>query len=663
MVLLVFTIHDGLAEINDRHRLLVTALAIPMIVTPATTLGLLRRGAVRAAGVVYLVGMWVTFTSIIVLNGGIHHVALAVYIALAVSAAWLFGYVAALWTAAASLAVTLIMAILETWFIGPWRILPGTAFGVWMLAVESTLMGVVPVSLVLSSLRRALAQSQRAEAELKVHQHHLEELVQQRTSELVEARDQAQAANQAKSVFLAHMSHELRTPLNAILGFAALLLRNAGLSEEDRRDLAIIASSGESLLTLIDEILDMAKIETGSFSVESASMEPATLVNDTVNLLQERAREKNLELVLDLSPQLPPFVRSDPGKLRQILTNLVGNALKYTDEGSVVVRAYAVPAGGDEHLKLIFDVEDTGIGIAPEDQSRIFEPFVQAGGPRTRKGTGLGLSITRHFVQLLGGTIQMESTVGQGSRFRVEVPVLITGALDAAAEPVKTENVAGLEAGQPECRILIVEDRRENWLFLQRLLQNAGFQVRVAEDGAQGVDAFVSWRPHLIAMDLRLPVLGGLEAVKRIRDLEGGKEVKIVAVTASAFASQREQVLASGFDDFLRKPFRHREIFDCIARHLDVRYVYETRPQVATENVSQALRPGDIAALPAVLRDELEDALIHLDWERIAVVIGKISEQNTSLGNILARLAEKFTYTPVFNALQQCKTSFTQVTS
>jgi signal transduction histidine kinase/DNA-binding response OmpR family regulator len=659
----VFAIHDGLAELNDQHHLLVAVLAIPMIVTPAATLVLLRKGAVRAAGVVYLVGMWVTFTSIIVLNGGIHHVALAVYIALAVSAAWLFGYVAALWTAAASLAVTFVMAILETWFVGPWRMLPGTAFGVWMLAAESTLMGVVPVTLVLSSLRRALAQSQRAEAELKIHQHHLEELVQQRTAELVEARDQAQAANQAKSVFLANMSHELRTPLNAILGFAGLLLRNAGLSEEHRKDLAIITSSGENLLTLIDEILDTAKIETGSFAVEDASVAPVTLVSDTVNMLQERAREKNLELLLDVSPQMPALVRSDPGKLRQILTNLIGNALKYTDEGSVVVRALATPADDAEHLTLIFDVEDTGIGIAPEDQARIFDPFVQAGRTKNRKGTGLGLSITRHFVQLLGGTIQVESTVGRGSRFQVEIPARITEAPEVTEEPVKLEQVSGLEPGQPVYRILIVEDRRENWLFLQRLLQSAGFQVQVVEDGGQGVDAFVTWRPHLIAMDLRLPVLGGIEAAMRIRNLEGGNEVKIVAVTASAFVSQREEVLAAGFDDFLRKPFRNREIFDCIARHLGARYVYETQPQVVSGNVPQALGPGDLADLPAALRDQLEDAVIHLDRERIALVIGQISQQNISLGNLLAGLAEEFTYTPVFNALQQCKNGFTEVSS
>jgi CheY-like chemotaxis protein len=324
------------------------------------------------------------------------------------------------------------------------------------------------------------------------------------------------------------------------------------------------------------------------------------------------------------------------------------------------VRVDAIPRDNPPHRVLIFDVEDTGIGIAPEDQARIFDPFVQAASARTRKGTGLGLSISRHFVQLLGGTIQVESAPGLGSRFHVEVPVLTAEASEVMPQTPILGQVIGMEPGQPDYRVLIVEDQQENWLLLQRLLQAAGFQVRVAEDGAQAVEAYRLWRPHFIWMDLRLPVMGGLEAARRIREFEGGQEVRIVAVTASAFASQREEVLAAGIDDFLRKPYRPREVFDCMTRHLGVRFLYRARTQAAAGDLPVTLRPEDLAALPAVLRNELETAVISLDPERIATLICRVSERNASLASVLAGLADQLAYTAIFDALESCKSSLNE---
>ena len=552
---------------------------------------------------------------------------------------------------------------LQRWGIREGRLPPGSIIRFreltmwqqykWRIVAAIVLFGLQAFLIGALLVERHLAR--RTQGELEQYKEHLENLVQERTAELLEVRDQAVAANRSKSTFLANMSHELRTPLNAILGFSGMVLREASLSDQHRQELAIVGSSGEHLLGVIDEILDMAKIETGGTVAETASIDLHSLLSDTVNLLRERAQAKNLELHLDVSPRVPQFVRSDPVKLRQVLTNLIGNALKYTDEGSVVVRVDARREDNSPHLVLIFEVEDTGIGIAPEDQARIFDPFVQAGGAKTRKGTGLGLSITRHIVQLLGGTIQVESRPGLGSRFHVELPAHIAEASEVMAETASVEQVIGLLSGQPHYRILIVEDQRENWLLLQRLLQAAAFPVRVAEDGGQAVEAFITWRPHFIWMDLRLPVLDGLEAARRIRKLEGGRNVKIAAVTASAFASQREEVIAAGFDDFLRKPYRDREIFDCMARHLGVRYIHGARPQAAAPDPPETPRPEDFATLPAALRDQLENAVVALDRERIALLVRKISEQNASLGRTLAGLAENFAYTAIFSALEGCK--------
>ncbi len=514
-------------------------------------------------------------------------------------------------------------------------------------------------ALLIAALLFARKRAGRSRKELEEYKDHLEQSVQQRTSDLVEARDQALAANQAKSIFLANMSHELRTPLNAILGFSALVRADARLSEQHRNDLEIVGSSGENLLELIDDVLDVAKIEAGRVALQISSFDLHALVQNTISMMLERANVKNLELVLHVSPECPRFVRSDPGKLGQVLTNLVGNAIKYTDKGSVAMRLGVSRGLDSQDLLLSFDVEDTGIGIAPEDQARIFDPFVQVNETR-KKGTGLGLSITRHFVHLLGGTIHVESTAECGSRFHVELPAQGTEAAEVMPEPGQAKRVVGLELGQPDYRIMVVEDQNENWLLLQRLLQRAGFQVQGAEDAARAIKTFQTWRPHFIWMDLRLPVMGGLEAARHIREMEGGREVKIVAITASVFG---EQVVAAGLDDFVRKPYRPREIFDCMARHLGVRYVYSSDPREAIEEVNRTLRMEDLAAIPEELRVELENAVISLDRERIARFVSRVSEQNASLGGALAHLADVSAYTPILDALESCKCRFTEATA
>ena len=482
----------------------------------------------------------------------------------------------------------------------------------------------------------------------------LETQVAERTRELEIAKNAAERANRAKSSFLAHMSHELRTPLNSILGFSAMVRDAPELSEKHREDLATVCRSGEHLLGLIDDVLDTAKIEAGRVTLSHTSFDLGDLVRDCIVMMRVRASDKGLELISHSDPDVPRFVRSDAGKLRQVLVNLIGNAVKFTERGSVTVRLNAQRVDAGRDIRLILEVEDTGIGIAPEDQARIFDVFVQAGQSSAQKGTGLGLSITQQFVQMMGGSIQVESSIGKGSLFRVEFPVQEAEEPEAVAPIEDRGQVLDLAPGQPDYRILIVEDKRENWLLLQRLLEDAGFQVRVAENGAQGVEMFRTWQPHLIWMDIRLPVMGGLEATGRIRALEGGRRVKIVGLTASAFIQQREEFLAAGLDDFLRKPYRREDIFDCMARHLGLQYVYKEGARVGAAEPVAALRPEALAMLPETLRKELADALVRLDAGPIREVIDRVSKLDSQLGEVLSRCAKRFAYTEILNALRKC---------
>jgi CheY-like chemotaxis protein len=480
----------------------------------------------------------------------------------------------------------------------------------------------------------------------------LEAQVSERTRELRIAKDAAVGANRAKSTFLANMSHELRTPLNAILGFSNLL-RKGDVSEMQRKeDLDIIHRSGEHLLGLINDVLDVAKIEAGRITVENGPCDLDNLIRDIIDMMRVRAGEKNLALHLVQSPEFPWYVHADCAKLRQVLINVLGNAVKYTEKGSITLLLNASPGNDSEHLLLSFEVVDTGIGIAAEDQARVFEAFVQVGKPAGQKGTGLGLTITRQFVELMGGTIRVESTPGQGSLFRVDLPVERAQESEVMTPVADGERIIGLEPGQPEYRILIVEDERENWQLLRRLLEEAGFRVQVAEDGATGVEMFRTWRPHFIWMDLRMPVLDGVEAARRIRTLDGGRDVKIAAVTASVFASERENVLAAGMDDFVCKPYEPSEIFDCMTRHLGVRYRCTEPARAAPEARAESKR---LAALPEELRTELRHAVIALNVERIAGVIGRVSERDPVLGAVLARCAERFAYTAILKAVEGCK--------
>lgn len=428
----------------------------------------------------------------------------------------------------------------------------------------------------------------------------------------------AESANRSKSAFLANMSHEIRTPLNAVIGFAQILEWDDALGERQREQVRSIARSGEHLLRLINDVLDLSKIEAGHVQVTSAPIQLRGLFEDVASVFAFRAEAKGLRFEVEIDDRLPAVVVGDEAKIRQILVNLVGNALKFTDEGGVAIRARADAV--DREVRLVIEVEDSGPGMTQNEVGRIFDSFQQGDAGRDAGGTGLGLAISRRLAHLLGGSISVDSTPGRGSRFRVVVPV--SPDVEAAPVPVAPDReeqdlVEGLrtprrivrvDSGDRTLRVLSVDDKEMNRVLLRDMLERVGFEVRDAADGAEAVEVFSAWKPDLVLMDMRMPVMDGYEATRRIKAAPGGAETPIVAVTASAFEDDEKEVFGAGVDGYVRKPFRWDDFFSEVARATGFRFVRD-----AGDGAAPAARTPAAPATPAVPPDALRPVLAQLE--------------------------------------------------
>jgi len=461
---------------------------------------------------------------------------------------------------------------------------------------------------------------------IKARSRELESQVTIRTRELQKAKEDAETANRAKSIFLANMSHELRTPLNAILGFSRMLAWEQNATSDQQEKLAIINRSGRHLLSMINDVLDLSKIEAGSVELREDPCDLVALIGEISAMIQSRAAEKGISVTVEADTVSFPYVKADVGKLRQIFINLLSNAVKFTDEGGVTIRCVTEPIPEEpNHCLIVIEVEDTGPGIDPARQTQIFEPFVQGINEPMRKGTGLGLSICKNYADLMGGTIEMESEVGKGSLLWVRLPAVIIEAVEVKKSADDKPRVIGLAPTDKTWRILVADDNRENLLLLKSLLEKVGFFVLEAKNGQEAVEAFKKGSPDFVWMDMRMPVMDGYEAVRQIRQSPEGDTVPIIAITASAFGEQRREILAAGCNEMVTKPFQMHEIFKVMGRFLDMEYIYEPEEEaVPSRKVEADLTSAMLADLPAELLQELRGASISLNIEAITAIIERI---------------------------------------
>lgn len=475
------------------------------------------------------------------------------------------------------------------------------------------------------------------------------------------ARKASEAASHAKSAFLSRMSHELRTPLNAILGFVQVMERDTTLNKKQQENIAVIKRSGNHLLGLINDVLEISKIEAGREMLNEQTFHLPNFLQGIHELFLLRVQQRGITLEIEHANTLPIAVYGDEGKLRQVVMNLISNAIKFTKKGGVTIRVRAdslpdTPVNAP--VTLVFEIEDTGQGIAEEELDIIFEAFGQSqSGKTAQEGTGLGLPISREFVKMMGGTMKVHSSLGIGTTFTFDVHMKLAESGSVQAES-DMQKVQSLETGQPEYRILIIDDNWENRTALMQIMESVGFSAREATNGQEGIEIWETWQPHLIWMDMRMPVMDGYETIRRIKATPQGQQTCIIAITASAFEHERSEILETGCDDVVIKPFREEILFDKMVQCLGVRFVYGAgavqtdSDQGSEETEAETLSYESLSALPAELFEELNQAVQTLNMRKASELIARVREYKPAIADELEGFVKQYRFDIILSYMQ-----------